>query len=41
VATKQGLLRLISVQLEGEAEMLGEKFATLYGLEYKILGGEH
>ncbi len=39
VSTGNGMLRLTSVQLEGEKEMGGDEFATLYHMENKILGG--
>ncbi len=39
VNTGKGVLRLISVQLEGEEEMDGEKFARLHNIEGKIFGG--
>jgi methionyl-tRNA formyltransferase len=39
VQTGSGLLRLESVQLEGETEMTGEAFARLHNLENKVLGG--
>ncbi|MCX8023358.1 MAG: formyltransferase [Syntrophorhabdaceae bacterium] len=39
VATGKGILRLISVQYEGEEEMMGEEFTMIHDLENKILGG--
>jgi methionyl-tRNA formyltransferase len=39
IATGQGLLRPLSVQLEGEEEMEGERFSSLHKLDHTILGG--
>jgi methionyl-tRNA formyltransferase len=39
VMTSDGLLRLVSLQLEGEAEMEAEKFAGFHNLKDKTLGG--
>lgn len=38
VSTGKNMLRLITVQLEGEKEMDGGEFATVHDLENKILG---
>jgi methionyl-tRNA formyltransferase len=40
VSTGKGLLRLLSVQLEGEQEMDGEAFAATHDIENTILGGD-
>jgi len=39
VGTGNGILKLLKVQIEGEAEMDGEEFARKHDLENKILGG--
>lgn len=39
VSAGKGRLRLISVQLEGEEEMEGERFARSHNIEGKIFGG--
>jgi methionyl-tRNA formyltransferase len=40
VSTGKGVLKLINIQIEGEDEMDGEKFATIYEIEGKQLGGQ-
>ncbi len=40
VATGEGTLTLLRVQLEGEREMDGEEFASIHNMKNEILGGD-